>query len=197
MRSKAGIVCMVTGAVLILSALFLIFCSIEENEQAGKSRDRVLQQMEKEIENKNIWNDTTGDLAEKVKNIEIDGNYYIGYLSLPVLGLELPVMKEWDYERLKIAPCRQCGTSQDDNLVIAGHNYENHFGKLSLLKNGDQVWFTDVNGSVNTYAVGAVEILNPDQVDEMKNSEWDLTLYTCTPSGSQRLTIRCERCEVE
>ena len=39
--------------------------------------------------------------------VTIDGYDYIGYVEAPVLGLKLPVMAEWDYDRLKIAPCRR------------------------------------------------------------------------------------------
>ena len=37
---------------------------------------------------------------------DIDGNEYIGYLTIPALGLELPVMAELDSARLETAPCR-------------------------------------------------------------------------------------------
>ena len=66
------------------------------------------------------------------------GDYeYIGVLDLPALNLSLPIMSDWDYERLKMAPCRQFGSAATDDLVIAGHNYINHFGSLGMLKAGD------------------------------------------------------------
>ena len=67
------------------------------------------------------------------------GDYeYIGVLDLPALNLSLPIMSDWDYERLKMAPCRQFGSAATDDLVIAGHNYINHFGSLGMLKAGDR-----------------------------------------------------------
>ena len=52
------------------------------------------------------------------------GDYeYIGVLDLPARNLSLPIMSDWDYERLKMAPCRQFGSAATDDLVIAGHNY--------------------------------------------------------------------------
>ena len=57
----------------------------------------------------------------------IDGYEYIGILEMPSLGLTLPVMNEWDYDRLKISPCRFTGSYYTDDLVICAHNYAKHF----------------------------------------------------------------------
>ena len=56
-------------------------------------------------------------------------------------------MSDWDYGRLKMAPCRQFGSAATDDLVIAGHNYINHFGSLGMLKAGDSVTFTGTDGA--------------------------------------------------
>jgi sortase A len=125
--------------------------------------------------------------------VEIDGYGYIGYLTVPALNMSLPIMAEWDYTRLKIAPCRQFGTAAGNDLVIAGHNYTSNFGNLKTLQVGDAVYFTDVDGKVISYEVSATEILQPTQVEEMRNSSWDLTLYTCTYGGRERVTIRCKQ----
>ena len=42
---------------------------------------------------------------------EIEGNGYIGLLEIPALGLSLPVMSEWSYPNLKLAPCRYSGSA--------------------------------------------------------------------------------------
>ena len=127
----------------------------------------------------------------KMTYTEINGYDFIGYLSIPVLKLELPIMSDWDFERLKIAPCRQFGSTGGGNLVIAGHNYTRHFGYLQKLKTGDLVLFADMEGVMNTYEVKAVEVLQPSAVDEVKNSIWDLTLYTCTYGGKSRVAVFC------
>jgi len=58
---------------------------------------------------------------------EIDGNNYIGVIDIPCLGLSLPIISDWSYPNLKIAPCRYKGSAYQDNLIIAGHNYQSHF----------------------------------------------------------------------
>ena len=125
--------------------------------------------------------------------VSFDGNDYIGRVDIPSLGLSLPVISEWSYPRLKIAPCRYTGSAYLDNLIIAAHNYSSHFGNLNRLNTGDTVTFTDVDGNQFTYAVSLIEDLPGTAIEEMQAGEWDLTLFTCTLGGRSRVTVRCER----
>lgn len=93
--------------------------------------------------------------------VEIDGYSYIGYLSIPKLELELPIMADWDYARLRIAPCRYTGSVRGEDLVIMAHNYASHFGGLAKLSEGDNVIFTDMDGITTVYEVVAQDILAP------------------------------------
>lgn len=127
--------------------------------------------------------------------VEIDGHIYIGVLEIPALGLTLPVMGEWSYANLKLAPCRYTGSAEGDDLIIAGHNYRGHFGPLGRLTPGDEVSFTDSTGLAQSYQVSRIEELPGTAVEEMAAGDWDLTLFTCTPGGKARVTVRCERAE--
>ena len=113
--------------------------------------------------------------------------------SLEALGLSLPVMSEWSELRLQTAPCRYWGTIQDGTLVILAHNYARHFGRLKELGIGDPAQFVDANGMVYPYEVAAIETLEPDEVNRMVDSEYDLTLFTCTYGGKHRVTVRLNR----
>ena len=117
---------------------------------------------------------------------------YIGILEIPALRLKLSVISEWSYPRLKIAPCRYVGSAYTNDLIICAHNYSSHFGNISKLYEGALVRFTDIDGNVFNYRVAYNETLNPTAVRYMKDSDWDLTLFTCTPGGSYRVTVRCE-----
>ena len=122
---------------------------------------------------------------------EVDGSYYIGYLSIPDLDLELPVMQNWSYPDLRVAPCRYSGSVYANDIVIAGHNYDRHFGRLNSLSAGSEVRFTDADGNIFIYSVSLLETLEPTAVMEMTSGEWDLTLFTCTYGGANRVTVRC------
>lgn len=127
----------------------------------------------------------------KMEAVFIDGYAYIGYLTVPSVELELPIMDRWTEELIKLAPCRYYGSLETHDLVIAGHNYKKGFRKLHSISKGDAVYFMDMNGIVHTYVVEEIEVLNADDVQPMVSSGWDLSLYTCTYNGKQRLTVRC------
>ena len=55
--------------------------------------------------------------------------------------------------------------------------------------------FTDVDGSLFSYRVAEVQVLEPTAIEEMVMEGWDLTLFTCTIGGQARLTVRCEAAE--
>ena len=137
--------------------------------------------------------ETVPEESAEMKVVEIDGYGYIGYLEVPDLSLQLPVMAECDYKRLKIAPCRQFCAVGTNDLVIAAHNYDRHFGRLKTLQGGESVTFTDMDGIVTSYEVEKVETLKPTAVDEVQNSDYDLVLYTCTLGGKTRVTVLCNR----
>ncbi len=124
---------------------------------------------------------------------EIDGVAYIGTLRISALDLELPVISQWSYPRLKKAPCRYQGSAYKDDFIIAAHNYQSHFGALKKLLPGDVVCFTDVVGNSFYYEVIELETLAPEDLEEMEAGHWDLTLFTCTVGGASRVTVRCER----
>ncbi len=201
--NRRGLVCITAGILLMLSAAGLTGYNIVDERQAGEKAEHAYELL-RDVSVK------PGELelpehilpAYKVtpevlmREIQIDGHAYIGYLSLPTLELDLPVMSEWSYPKMKIAPCRYWGSVYLDNMVIAAHNYVDHFGRLGSIAVGDPVIFTDVDGNVFEYTVSELLQLNPNQTLNMvKGLDWDLTLFTCTASGRQRLTVRCVRTE--
>ena len=203
MPKKTGIAIVAVGAVLILSALLLFFHNRQEDAQAGQEAESLLESVEAVIDANIVRLPTVVKRPDEAQDPEpldpqmpvvmLDGYEYVGYVEIPALELKLPVMSEWDYERLKIAPCRQFGSSRTDDLVIAAHNYESHFGHLKDLSIGDTVTFTDMDGIVNTYAIEKIETLDPSAVDAVQNSGYDLVLYTCTKGGQTRITVFCDR----
>ncbi|MEE0963059.1 MAG: sortase, partial [Ruminococcus bromii] len=127
----------------------------------------------------------------KMGTVEVGGYDCIGILSVPVLDLELPVLTDWSYAKLKKAPCHYYGSYYEKDFVIAAHNYKSHFGRLSKLQAGDIVVFTDINNIEHYYEVVLLETLPKNATKEMITSGFDLSLYTCTPGGSNRVTVRC------
>lgn len=205
MIRKTGTILTGVGIMLMLAGLCLFLWNRREAEQASERAADVLAQIKEVMERGAALPQITGGetaegCGERGKEtdmpaITIDGYEYAGYIGIPALELELPVMARWSYPRLKIAPCRYCGTAAEGNLVIAAHNYPRHFGGLSKLQKGDEVYFTDMEGTVWQYRVEAVEVLSPEAVEEMTDGTYGLTLFTCTYGGANRVTVRCVEAE--
>ena len=204
-----------TGLLLVAAALFLAAYNLYDEARAKRSATEIMASLEADIpgvlspEPFEITEETnTAALLEEVEipdyllnpDMEmpvenIDGIDYIGVLRIPTLELELPIISEWSYQKLKIAPCRYSGSAYQDDLIIAAHNYNSHFGNLKNLREGDTATFTDMDGNVFTYEMVELEILQPTDIEGMESGEWDLTLFTCTIGGSSRVTARFERVE--
>lgn len=192
------------GLILSLGALGLTGYNLWDSWRAENASKSVLEQIEQAVAasqgdadeqdaqaNQFYVQEPHDDADAEMPTIEIDGYRYIGVLSIPSLDLELPVMEEWDYTRMRIAPCRYSGSAYSGNLIIAGHNYSSHFGNLRDLQSGDEVFFTDMSGNVFVYSVLLIEILDGTAVEEMESGDWDLTMFTCTIGGEARVTVRC------
>lgn len=214
MKNKKGTLLITLGLLLIAAALGLTCWNLYEAYTAAQSAQQVVSQLEEFLpaETPGLSEDSPAiteapDILElevpdyildpnREMPVEtINGKDYIGVLEIPAYHLELPVISEWSYPNLKIAPCRYEGSVYTGDLIIAAHNYNKHFGNLKNLAEGDAVIFTDMDGNVFSYEVAVRETLMPTAVEEMTSGEWDLTLFTCTVGGSYRVTVRCERAE--
>lgn len=205
----AGAVCVLASAVLFghnvtdaaraaresAAALAAVNAAIAENTAKVKQDDAdVGAAVARESADAAAQGSTTPEaIADPDVGVSVDGVRYLGSLSVPALKLELPVYAEWDDARLQSAPCRYAGSLATGALVIGAHNYDRHFGGISRLAEGDVVVITDANAAEHRFTVAENGILPPDAVDEMKSDAWDLTLFTCTYGGANRVTVRCVR----
>ena len=195
---KTGTALMVLGVCLLLSSMGLLFGNRTQASAAEEAAQTLLPELLVQIEvTQASWTQTVpaAPVDTTMTEKEVGGYACIGYLSIPALELELPVMSGWDYERLRVAPCRYTGSAKSDDLVLLAHNYPRHFGGLKDLMPGDTVLFTDMDGVTFCYAVAQTEILSPGDTEAMTAGEYDLTLFTCTYGGKSRVTVRCDRAE--
>lgn len=196
-KRRFGVILVIIGVICLAAAVFLIVYNIVNGMRAESFSRTVVSEIEEYIaENeKEQQNETTPTKTEqnKVSDRIIEGYSYIGYLTIPDLSLKLPVMSDWSYEGLNLSPCRYSGSVETNDLVIAAHNYDSHFGRISELSNGAQVLFTDLNGSTERYEVVLVDTLNPVEIEKMTSGDYALSLFTCTPSGMARVTVRCDK----
>ena len=191
MPKKSGVILISLGAVLILAALLLLLYNRSEDRRAGQEAESLLE----DVRSSMAANADPDPQEEPVEEITYD---YAGVIAIPDLSLELPVIDQWNYARLKVAPCRQSGAAADGDLVIAAHNYKSHFGYLDRLEPGASVIFTDMEGTVYRYAVEEIRQLAPEDAEDVSSvfsSEYPLVLYTCTPGGKARVAVFCRWAE--
>ena len=198
MRKGFGICCIILGICCLIASVGLILYNRWEDTYAQDASENILQDVQENIVN--ITHDESiteasveipADIPQEMLTTQVNGYDCIGVLSIPVLELELPVFTDWSYEKLRVAPCHYFGSYLEGDFVIAAHNYQAHFGRLSALEQGDLILFTDVSGTVHCYEVVLLETLPASATEEMITSGFDLSLYTCTPGGASRVTVRC------
>lgn len=217
MTKGKGTLLVVLGLLLLAAALLLTVQNMQTELQAGESSAQVLGQLaaavpenaptaepqrEQRLPDDSVEEALTEVLQQpeyvrfpemEMPVVEVEGNSYVCTLRIPELGLELPVMSDWSYPQLKIAPCRYQGSAYQNDLIIIAHNYASHFGHLKELLPGAEVTVTDMAGNLFCYAVAETEILAPHQVEALENTDYPLTLLTCTLGGRTRVTVRCEK----
>ena len=190
-KKTKGNLLITLGILLIAAAIGLAGYNLWDAGRAQKAAEEITGQLISEIESKVEDGKTAAPYIDPNTPMPvevIDGYEYIGVLEIPSEGLSLPVMKEWDYTRLK--------------LVICAHNYMKHLGPLLQIGIGEDIYFTNVDGLSIRYIVTNRETVEPTAVEQMientSNSEtslldWDLTLFTCNLGGQTRCAVRCSR----
>lgn len=191
-RKKAGKLMMLGGVLTFSAMLLLTVYQMNLERESEEATQKIKNAYEDAIDQIEVPEEAA---IKQIPYIEIEGEKYIGEISIPVIDISLPVRMECTQEGLKEAPCRYVGSAFDHSLIISAHNYKRHFGNISMLEVGDEVVFTDVEGLQYFYEVLGTEVLGAYDVEEMEEGNWDLTLFTCTYGGRNRVTVRCKLIE--
>ena len=187
------------GMLLLFAALGIVVYNFVGDKNAGKASESLLSEVKVLIDKGQEDYDTeleeTPDYMRnpdmELPRADIDGHECVGIIQMPTINLELPIIAEFSYEELLSGPCRFFGSPYTNNLVLCAHNFETHFRRIRNLEDGDPVIFVDMDGNIFNYRVALIEVLSPTEVEEMCDSEWDLSLFTCTFDDQSRVTVRC------
>lgn len=138
--------------------------------------------------------------------LNISGNGVMGYISIPKIGVELPLYHGVSPEVLNIACGHLEGTSlpvggESTHCVLSAHRGLPHarlFTDLDKMELGDTFLLTVLDREL-TYQVDQITVVRPDEIDDIQlvAGEDHCTLLTCTPYGinSHRLLVRGTRIE--
>lgn len=194
MGRKLGWMIIAAGTALILAAMFFLWHNRQEDDRARAASESLVERIEASMGAEEAAGEQAAE-EDGMTVVMLDGYAYIGCVEIPAIDRRLPVMADWSYQQLQLSPCRQFGSVEGNDLVIAAHNYDSHFGRLKELIEGAEVLFTDMEGNVTGYTVARVAVLQPDEVDAVRESGHDLVLYTCTKGGKTRVAVFCDRAE--
>ena len=138
--------------------------------------------------------------------LDISGSGIMGYITIPKIGIELPIYHSIRDEVLNIACGHLEGTSlpiggENTHCVLSAHRGLPHaklFTNLDKMELGDTFRLTILDRTV-TYQVDQIKVVGPDEYEDIKIIEGGdfCTLLTCTPYGinSHRLLVRGARIE--
>ncbi|MBR5520107.1 MAG: class C sortase [Clostridia bacterium] len=138
--------------------------------------------------------------------LNISGNGVMGYVTIPKLGVELPLYHGISSEVLNVACGHLEGTSlpiggKSTHSVLSAHRGLPHarlFTDLDKMELGDTFQLTVLDRTL-TYQVDQIKVVRPSELDDVRIIEGEdyCTLLTCTPYGinSHRLLVRGTRIE--
>ncbi len=146
------------------------------------------------------------DFAEYENLLDITGTGIMGYLQIPVIGVNLPTYHTVDEAVLQIAMGHVPGSSlpvggERTHCVMSGHRglpSAKLLSDLDKVCEGDIFTFTVLDQTV-TYMVDQIRIVLPEETDDLAivDGEDYFTLVTCTPYGinTHRILVRGRRIE--
>lgn len=138
------------------------------------------------------------------RTLDITGTGIMGYLSIPKIGVQLPIYHGTDEAVLQIALGHLTGSSlpvggETSHSVVSGHTglpSAKLITDLDQLKKGDLFQYTVLDRTL-TYEVDEINVVLPGEMDKLNlepGADYS-TLITCTPYGvnSHRLLVRGHR----
>ncbi|MEG0016187.1 MAG: class C sortase [Gordonibacter sp.] len=137
--------------------------------------------------------------------LDVDGEGLMGTVSIPVIGVELPIRHGVSDGVLEQGVGHIPQTSlpvggEGTHSVLTSHTglpTARLFTDLAMLKKGD-VFIIDMLGEKRAYAVDDITVIEPSDLSAVRiDSEHDyVTLLTCTPYGlnTHRLLVRGAPC---
>ena len=174
------------GALLLLAGALLAGQNLLTERRAARQTADLLAAVETRIA-------APADLpAPEVTRDPWTGYEVIGVVGLPDLGLSLPVLADYTQDLLAVAPCRYTDdlALEPGQLVVAGHNYRTHFGRLGELASGSRITWQNLDGVTYTYTVTEVTEIDAGDREALEQGDWDLTLFTCDVTRTRRILVR-------
>jgi len=183
-RRKRGILLLTIAAFMICGALSVIGNTYRLDKKSRSEAASTIAQIQALLPQTPSGSEGlpgSGGNSDLV-SVAIGENSYIGILSIPSLDLTLPVLSGEQSGSGEAMPYHY--TADFGNFLIYGQNYKSQLGKLSSLKTGDSVTFTDVGNNVYTYTVTSLASADKNSLESAAGTDSDLVLFTNKTGGA-------------
>lgn len=193
-----GVILLVLGMALIFNKQIMGFVVSHMTEQAITQFDesKAKNSADVNFDFKDVKNLSIQDVLKAQMNSK--DVHSIGVLSVPEVGLELPILYGVSNTNLAIGAgtMKENMTFGQGNYALAGHNMNNNstlFSPLTKAKKG-MTMYTMNKKKIYTYKITSIFIIQPTQVDVIEDQKKTklLTLVTCNYDGSKRMIVQGE-----
>lgn len=128
-----------------------------------------------------------------------EGYKVLGKIKIAKLDVDQYILDSKEEDAMKKGIIKLYGGSLNSkgNVCLAGHNFDNLFGKLNELDIGDVITIVEKDLSETNYRVKDILSVEPDDLTALvpKEDKVELTLVTCENASTKRLVIKAEEKE--
>ena len=189
-RRNKDLLLVALGLIMAAAGLFLQLTEVQQEQLAGENAALLLEAVSQQLPAAPAEPLPGEDPEDEPQSLAVMGYDVLGTLRIPSVDIDLPVLNDWSYDLLTVAPCRYSGSIETGDLVILGHSYRTHLRPLRQVQMGDSVELTDAAGTVHRYVVAETEILRGSD-GSLLPSGYPLTIFTCTADSKHRFLARC------
>lgn len=192
--------------IMILFTLIIFFSIYREKEsqfiiQVSTLNTKDIDKISS-VETTALGEEDINDLKETIhlkqyQNMpeKLSGYRVIGKIEIDKIDLEKHILEETNEKTLKKSVTKICGPeiNKEGNFCIAGHNYQNIFGKLSKLEISDIIKLTDIYDRTVEYKIYGILKVKPNDIEclsQETGGEREVTLVTCTLGATKRVIIK-------
>ena len=189
-RRNKDLLLVALGLIMAAAGLFLHLTEQQQEQLAGENAALLLEAVSQQLPAAPAEPMPDEEPGDEPQSLTVMGYDVLGTLRIPSVDIDLPVLNDWSYDLLTVAPCRYSGSIETGDLVILGHSYRTHLRPLRQVQPGDSVELTDAAGTVHRYVVAETEILRGSD-GSLLPSGYPLTIFTCTADSKHRFLARC------
>lgn len=184
----------VIGLLLILCAILLTFKFVYERYDSYQETEQIIE----EYFTDNISDISEVEEQEDISIKEILSYPYLGYIEFPNYGIKKLITFGTERKTLNkgVVGVLETSANLDDefgNVILAGHNNRNVFGKLHSMKVNDSIKIV-THAQTYNFVITEKHTINDDDFSYFNQitDKKILTLITCQNNNKKRLIVIAE-----